>query len=210
MFIVLLMAVILFASAGRLNWTGAWIAIGIVLANLLSIERIILPRNPHIMAERDTATWDRLLYPLIALYFPVCTWVVAGLDIRFGWTKALSAFVMIAALLITILGLVISSWAMLSNKYYTGTVVIQKNRGHKVAVNGPYKYVRHPSYAGALLFYLALPFLLGSLWALIPSGIASLFFVIRTILEDRMLRKEFEGYNSYASRVKYYLIPGIW
>ncbi len=204
------MAVILFLSSGRISWLGAWIAIGLMAIFHLFVAWTIIPRNPNLTDKAGIKTWDKPLYPLIALYIPICTWVVAGLDNRFGWSSGLSGSVMIASLLIMISGIMLSVWAMLSNKFYTGIATIQTHKGHEVAVDGPYKYVRHPSYAGAILLYLSLPVLLGSLWALIPNGIAALLILVRTILEDKMLRSELEGYNSYACRVKYYLIPGIW
>jgi protein-S-isoprenylcysteine O-methyltransferase Ste14 len=208
--IVILMAAILFASSGRLNWLVGWVAVVIQLANQLFIYRVVRPRNPYLTERHETAKWDKLLYPAVGLYLPVCTWLVSGLDNRFGWSGEMPSFVTIAALVITISGLLLSAWAMLFNRFYTGTVIIQKNRGHAVATKGPYKYVRHPSYTGGVMFYLALPVLLGSVWALIPSVCAAVLIVVRTILEDSMLRKDLDSYNAYAGRVKYYMIPGVW
>jgi protein-S-isoprenylcysteine O-methyltransferase Ste14 len=56
----------------------------------------------------------------------------------------------------------------------------------------------------------AVPLILGSLWALVPVGVAVAGMVARTALEDRMLRTELEGYDEYAGRVRYRLLPGIW
>lgn len=203
------MAAILFASAGRLNWLAGWVAVVIQLANQLFIYRVVRPKNPYLTAKHETAKWDKLLYPVVGLYLPVCTWIVSGLDNRFGWS-VMPLFVTIAALVLAILGLLLSAWAMLSNQFYTGIVIIQKNRGHDVATQGPYKYVRHPSYAGGVMFYLALPILLGSVLALIPSVCAAALIIVRSILEDRMLRKDLESYDAYAGCVRYYMIPGVW
>jgi len=77
-------------------------------------------------------------------------------------------------------------------------------------LGGPYKLVRHPGYVGTILFELSSPFLLGSLWAFIPGGLAALVFIIRTAYEDRSLQDELDGYTDFAAQVRYRLLPGIW
>jgi protein-S-isoprenylcysteine O-methyltransferase Ste14 len=99
---------------------------------------------------------------------------------------------------------------MVSNPFFSTVVRIQTDRGHTVATGGPYRFVRHPGYAGALALTLATPFLLGSWPALIPSVALVAILVVRTILEDRTLRRELPGYTEYAGRVRYRLLPGIW
>ncbi len=75
---------------------------------------------------------------------------------------------------------------------------------------GPYQFVRHPGYTGALLINIGLPLLLGSLWAFIPSVMTVLGLIVRTVPEDRFLLRELNGYADYAKKVKWKLIPGIW
>ena len=75
---------------------------------------------------------------------------------------------------------------------------------------GPYQYVRHPGYIGMILSAFATALMLGSLWALIPAGLLTMLVVVRTTLEDRTLQNELDGYNEYAQRVRYRLLPGIW
>ena len=79
-----------------------------------------------------------------------------------------------------------------------------------MATAGPYRAVRHPGYVGAMLFTLATPLALGSLWALIPAGLTACITVVRTALEDRTLQEELDGYGDYARRVRHRLLPGIW
>ncbi|MCK4963372.1 MAG: hypothetical protein KAS19_12835, partial [Anaerolineales bacterium] len=71
-------------------------------------------------------------------------------------------------------------------------------------------YVRHPGYMGTILFNLGTPIILGSLWTIIPAWIGALLILLRTWLEDRTLQAELEGYQDYAERVRYRLIPGVW
>ena len=99
---------------------------------------------------------------------------------------------------------------MAANKFFYGFLRIEPERGHTVATTGPYRCVRHPGYAGAMLFALATPLILDSLWALIPAGMILCVFFIRTALEDKTLRAELEGYEAYTQQTRYRLLPGIW
>jgi protein-S-isoprenylcysteine O-methyltransferase Ste14 len=99
---------------------------------------------------------------------------------------------------------------MRENSYLSRIVEIQTERGHRVITTGPYQYVRHPMYFGVIVLFNSIPVALGSLWTLIPSSVLTLLILIRTYLEDKTLREELEGYNSYAEKVKYKIIPGIW
>lgn len=99
---------------------------------------------------------------------------------------------------------------MISNDYFAAIVRMQEEWGQTVCAGGPYRFVRHPGYVGAIIQSLTTPFLLGSLWALIPGGIAALLMIACTVLEDSMLRAELDGYEDYARRVRYRLLPGLW
>jgi len=99
---------------------------------------------------------------------------------------------------------------MAANIYFSTTVRIQDDRGHRVVSSGPYQFVRHPGYVGMILIYLGAPIMLGSWWALIPGGLNGVAFIVRTALEDRTLQNELSGYSDYAGRVPYRLLPGVW
>jgi protein-S-isoprenylcysteine O-methyltransferase Ste14 len=89
-------------------------------------------------------------------------------------------------------------------------VKIQREREHRVISTGPYAYVRHPMYSGALLINVGAPLLLGSSWGLVPIALFSLLIAVRAVLEERMLKAELEGYADYAARVRYRLVPLVW
>jgi protein-S-isoprenylcysteine O-methyltransferase Ste14 len=215
-FQVLIVAAILFISSGRLNWWAAWAYLGIYLVgSTVSILAMVL-YNPELIAERtqglrpDTQSWDRAVVRLYGLAIGVITPVIAGLDIRFGWTQGIPLAVPVLALLFALLGFGVGSWAVALNRFYIATVHIQKDRGHTVVSDGPYRFVRHPGYLGSIMACIATPLILNSLWALIPAGLAILFLVYRTALEDRTLQEELDGYSDYAQRVRYRLVPGLW
>jgi protein-S-isoprenylcysteine O-methyltransferase Ste14 len=105
----------------------------------------------------------------------------------------------------------IIGWRVMSvNTYLSRSVRIQEERGHQVITSGPYRFVRHPMYVGALLFVLCIPMVLDSIWAFIPSAVIVILFIIRTALEDRTLIEKLPGYAEYTKRVKYRLIPFVW
>ncbi len=204
----------LFLSAGRLRWGAGWAFVahylGVVGVNSVTLLR----RDPELIAERsrllaNTKAFDLVLAPFLVLS-TLGTVVAAGLDNRFRWTGRLPRAVAVAGNLLMAAGYGLTSWAMASNRYFSTAVRIQKERGQVVETGGPYSMVRHPGYVGAVASNLATPLLLGSRWALIPAGIAAALYVVRTVLEDRTLRRELEGYEGYARRVRYRLIPGVW
>lgn len=211
---IVVSAAILFISSGRLDWVMAWVYIGVGLGIVTANALIIIPRNPEMIAERaqvkeGTKEWDRVLASLGA-GLGLLPLVVAGLDKRFGWVLGLPLAVQLLALACFVLGNGLWSWSMFSNKFFSGTVRIQKERGHTVVTTGAYRFVRHPGYLGFIIFSIATPLLLGSLWALIPAGLTATVVIIRTALEDQTLLDELNGYKEYTSQVRYRLLPGVW
>jgi protein-S-isoprenylcysteine O-methyltransferase Ste14 len=99
---------------------------------------------------------------------------------------------------------------LIENRFFSGMVRIQTDRGHRVVSSGPYRWIRHPGYAGALLTYLATPLLLDSSWAMIPAVLTAMLLLYRTRLEDATLRAELPGYSEYARRLRSRILPGVW
>ena len=207
---------ILFLAAGRLDWTWGWVQLLVLAAFLAAHPLLLIPINPELLAEREQGFrnegvkgWDKWLAGLAAgMLFPL--WVVAGLDIRFGWTGGIPLGMHLGGLLGEVLGYGLFLWAMVSNAFFAEGVRIQEERGHTVATSGPYRYVRHPGYAGAIVAGLATPFLLGSLWGMIPAALSAALYVVRTALEDRALEEELPGYTEYTQQTRYRLLPGVW
>jgi len=114
------------------------------------------------------------------------------------------------ALIVMLLGYLLGSWALIENRFFSGVVRIQTDRGHRVVSTGPYRLIRHPGYAGALWAYLAIPLLLDSAWAFIPALLLVGVLVLRTALEDRTLQEELPGYKEFARKTRFRLIPWVW
>lgn len=209
----LIPAACLFIAAWQLDWAMAWVYLGVMVANYGLVSLILILTNPELVMER-TGTGgkrdlDRVLAGVMALYGPALTCVVAGLDVRLGWSE-ISPALQIAALVVLVLGSLLTVWAMLANRFFYGVLRIAPDQGHTVATGGPYRYVRHPGYVGAILFDLAAPLVLGSWWALIPAVLTVCAIAVRTAMEDRALQEGLDGYAEYAQRTRYRLLPGVW
>jgi protein-S-isoprenylcysteine O-methyltransferase Ste14 len=215
LFLVLLL--LPFPIAGSWDWWGAW-ANGLLLIVFFIISRLIVARrHPDLLVERgrfmaheDIKPWDKILGLLVGLVGAVLTIVVAGLDFRLGWRPQVSLPVVLIGLAGVILGNLLASWAVVANRFFSGVVRIQKERGHVVVEDGPYRYVRHPGYLSGVISDLAAALLLGSYWALIPASLTAMALVLRTALEDRTLQEELPGYKEYTRRTPYRLLPGVW
>ncbi|NJN65841.1 MAG: isoprenylcysteine carboxylmethyltransferase family protein [Chloroflexaceae bacterium] len=211
---VVFVAATLFLFAGRLDWVMGWALVGLYVIWVGANALLLIPRNPELLAERAVRrrgdyAWDTVILGLFGLSM-LAKFVVAGLDERFGWTPPLPPLLQGVALVVAFLGYALTTWAMVANTFFSTVVRIQQERRHRVTTGGPYRYVRHPGYVGAMVFELATPVVLGSLWALIPGGLAVPLLIIRTALEDRVLQEKLNGYREYAAQVRYRLIPGGW
>jgi protein-S-isoprenylcysteine O-methyltransferase Ste14 len=205
------MAVILFVVVGQLDWIWAWVYLGINLVNVLIVGPIMIRTNPVTVAEHEelekTEKWDvGSVFYLLAMYIALP--LVAGLDVRFGWARDLSIAWHVAGASVLAVGLGLASWVMITNPYIWSEVPIQ--HGQTVCSAGPYRFVRHPAYAGLILQALGVPILLDSLWALVPGVTAAVCIIVATSLEDRILQAELPGYQDYAQKVRFRLVPGIW
>jgi protein-S-isoprenylcysteine O-methyltransferase Ste14 len=204
----------LFLGSGSLAWVWAWVFIGIGLLSVAVNSFVMLRSSPETVAERgrpkETQAWDKWVSGvwILGQYFGLP--LVAALDNRFAWTPELGITWHLIGCIAYALSLGLSSWAMISNAFFSTAVRIQADRGQQVCRSGPYRYIRHPGYVGFFLQALCLPLLLGSLWALIFAVPAGVSMVIRTTLEDRMLQEQLPGYKEYTSEVRYRLLPGVW
>jgi protein-S-isoprenylcysteine O-methyltransferase Ste14 len=211
---IVVMGVALFWSSGQINWWPAWASIAVMLAWITATSIVIFRFNPDLLAERlgprkGAKHWDTAIMSILGLT-QLVRYIVAGLDQRYGWTGGFPLAAQIAALTVCILGYALVVWATASNTFFSQIVRIQFERGHAVATGGPYHYLRHPAYVGAILYELAVPVLLASWWALIASGLNAILLILRTALEDRILQAELTGYVEYARQVRHRLLPGIW
>jgi protein-S-isoprenylcysteine O-methyltransferase Ste14 len=214
--LVALQALALFLPAGTLRWPEGWVYLGFYVF-IIGLNFALLLRHgayaAELIEERSHMTgmksWDKVFAAVYGIS-GIATLVVAGLDQRFGWSPAFAFWIQAVALVVMFLGYGTFSWSMATNAFFSARVRIQSDRGHQVVSHGPYAIVRHPGYAGTIPFAFTLPLMLASYWALIPAAFLISSIVARTLLEDRTLLRELEGYREYAERVRFRLLPGIW
>ncbi|MBN1411108.1 MAG: isoprenylcysteine carboxylmethyltransferase family protein [Spirochaetales bacterium] len=202
---------ILFLSAWTIDWLWAWIfaasgAITLIINFIVIPVEVIEERGRK---KKDAKKWDKII-TAINIIPTLCLYVCCGLDYRFHWTGDLSYWVNLSGLALSFAGSMLFTWSMVSNKFFSTMVRLQNDRQHNVASGGPYKYIRHPGYVGYIFMSVATPVALGTLWALIFSGITCILLIIRTALEDKTLKQELPGYAEYTTKVKYRLMPFIW
>jgi len=202
--------------ANDVRWVQGWVYWFILLIFLALHPILLIPINPQLLAERARGTqyagtkkWDKILTMVGPGLMPFASQIISALDHRFDWS-VIFPLIQILSFILVLLGYGFFLWAMVSNSYFAEGVRIQTERGHCVCSSGPYKYVRHPGYAGSILAIIGTPLLLNSIWGIIPAIFGVILISIRTYLEDRTLKQELEGYQAYAQKVKNLLIPRIF
>jgi protein-S-isoprenylcysteine O-methyltransferase Ste14/ribosomal protein S18 acetylase RimI-like enzyme len=206
---------VVFLPAQSVRWPMAWLLLGAYIGGLflmnlwLSLRHTGLARERMII-PRSSEQWDLRLvgitnFLLLAVMLPL-----SGLDHRFRLSPSFPVTVPLIAFVLFVAGFFVLAWAMSVNDYFSSAIRLQSDRGQTVATGGPYRYLRHPGNLAMILQMLAIPLVLGSLWALIPAAAASVVYIHRTSREDKMLVEKLPGYAEYAKRVRYRLIPGVW
>jgi protein-S-isoprenylcysteine O-methyltransferase Ste14 len=211
-----IMAVLLFVPAGTIWWPQAWVFLielgisGVVISAWLYIhDPALLEQRMASPIQREQAGWDRI-FMICMLVFFVAWLAIMGLDaVRYRisqvpvWAQGVGAA-----------GILVSQyvfWLVFrANSYAAPVVKIQQDRGHAIATSGPYAIVRHPMYAGAILFLLGTPLLLGSWIGLALAPVIIVGIAVRAVLEERTLSAQFPDYADYAARVRYRFVPLVW
>ncbi len=215
--VYLLVPATLLVCAGDFGWWQAWVFALLIFAAGVGGRLWAERRHPGLLAERTSFTsaagvkpWDKVLAPLMAISVGFPLVIVAGLDHRYGWSARFPPWLNLLGLTLIAAGYALAVWALVENRYFSGVVRIQTERGHSVCDSGPYRLVRHPGYAGNLLALPGVVLALSSLWTLIPAALALVIALTRTALEDRALQEDLPGYAAYTRRVRYRLLPGIY
>jgi protein-S-isoprenylcysteine O-methyltransferase Ste14 len=210
------MAALMFVPAGTIAWVQAWIYLALMGISSTLITTWLYIHDPDLLAQRiaspvqrEQAAWDRIFMSCMIVFF--IAWIaIMGLDaVRFQashvpvWAQAAGAVAILISQYVF--------WLVFrANSFAAPVVKIQQDRGHAVATSGPYAIVRHPMYAGAILFLFGTPLLLGSWYGVALAPILVLAFGVRAVLEERTLAAQFPDYADYAARVRYRFVPLIW
>ncbi|MCC8396577.1 isoprenylcysteine carboxylmethyltransferase family protein [Paraburkholderia sp. MMS20-SJTR3] len=211
------MGVLLFGAAGTLAWPAAWWYLLELALLSLWLGLWLARHDPALLAERlapivqaQQSRWDRLFMAVIGTLW-VGWMILMGFDaMRFRWSAPVPLWLAIVGAFCVMLCIVLCRSVFRANSYAAPVVKIQASRGHRVADSGPYRYVRHPMYADALLFFIGTPLLLGSWWGLAALPLMAYAFGWRAVREERVLAAQLDGYTDYMARVRYRFVPYLW
>lgn len=207
---LVLVGALLFLPAGSLSYVGGWRLMGLLFGPMLIAGFVMLFKSPVFLEKRldarEKQAAQKGVLAFSGLMF-IGSFVVAGLDWRFGWSKVSLPVTIIASILfLAAYGLYAE--VMRENAYLSRTIKVEE--GQKVVDTGLYGIVRHPMYSATLLLFLAMPLVLGSWYALIPMAFYPAIIIVRLLNEEKLLTRELPGYEEYKQKVKYHLIPFIW
>jgi protein-S-isoprenylcysteine O-methyltransferase Ste14 len=207
---VALVALMLFLPAGDFVYPNAWLFMALLFVPMLILGVWLYVANPALLASRLKNKEQRMeqkhVVALSGIIF-ISVFVLCGLDYRYDWSQVPRWIICVASVLLLV-GYAMYAEVMRENAYLSRTIEVQE--GQQLIDTGMYAVVRHPMYSATIVMYLAIPLVLGSLWALILMLFYPLVIVIRIQNEEQLLVQELPGYREYQKRVKYKIIPGIW
>jgi protein-S-isoprenylcysteine O-methyltransferase Ste14 len=211
LFVIAMVGLILFASAGTWELPVVWLYLGIDVVLALAATFLI---SAELMRERlrpGPGSLNDLVFLVSCVVFLPAHWVLAGLDIgRYHWSAPFPPALQGIGFAGFTASMAVVIWAMNANPFLSSLIRIQTERGHFVVSDGPYRFVRHPSYAGAILYVICSSLALGSWPSMLPVLLWSAMLVPRTLREEDVLFKELDGYAEYARQVRFRLMPGVW
>ena len=212
-FLILVLAAVLFVSAGSLNFWQGWVFLVIFGGCCVLITAYLMKYDQNLLAGRvkgvptaETQKSQQVISTLANLFF-IGVILVPGLDYRFHWSYVPPVVSIISEIFVA-LGFVIIFLVFKENSFTSG--VIEVTEEQKVISTGPYGMVRHPMYAGAFIMLIFAPLALGS-WVALPFPLPLIAtIVVRLLDEEKFLMANLSGYEEYRQKVRYRLIPFVW
>jgi protein-S-isoprenylcysteine O-methyltransferase Ste14 len=212
-FLAVVMGLLLFVPAGTARYWQAWGYLAVFFGASCSITLYLMKKDPALLKRRlrggPTAEKEKtqkiIMLFVSAGFIPLL--VVPALDHRFMWSSA-PLYMVIAGDILTALGFYIVFLVYKENTFTSATIEVADDQ--KVISTGPYAIVRHPMYAGSLLYLLGTPLALGSYWGLPVAATMTPFLIWRLFDEEGFLSRNLPGYKEYCARVGWRLIPGIF
>lgn len=207
------MGLLVFGVAGTMRYWQAWVYLSIFLGVSLATTLDLMRNDPALLARRmrggpfaEKEKTQRLIMTGASLGF-IGLLVVPALDRRFEWSSV-PPWVVVAGDVLVAVGFYLIFLVYRENTFAAATIEVAA--GQTIVTTGPYAIVRHPMYAGALLYVVGSPLALGSYWGLLAAATVVLCLVWRLLDEERVLARELRGYREYQQRVRYRLVPKIW
>jgi protein-S-isoprenylcysteine O-methyltransferase Ste14 len=212
----LMQAMPFFLLAGRWDVWNVWVAVGIFLA-WNGFQRLVAYREnsdslkePAQSSRSGPALRVHRTAEVTLLLAIISQWAIAGLDHRFHWSDGLPSAVVVTGLVLLTICWGLATWATLVNPGGSREIRVDVALGQRVAREGPYAVIRHPSFALIPLAVFTTGLALDSLVAVIPAIVLAAVVVPLTTSTDQMRRNELSWYTAYAAKVRYRLVPGLW
>ena len=207
------MAAVLFGAAGTFAVPMFWAYLTLFAVLCVGASAAVYLLSPDLVKERvrpGAGEQDQVTVRALNLLM-FAQLALAGLDVgRLHWSASVPFLLQILSLIGFAMGMGLTTWAMLVNRFFSSAVRLQPDRGQHVVTAGPYRVVRHPGYSGGLLLLLCIGLALGSWIAIVPILLIVPFMVRRTLIEERMLATALPGYANYMQRVRSRIVPGVW
>lgn len=210
LFGLIAISLLLFVSAGTLDYPNAWLFIALLFIPMFVVGILMFIKSPELLKRRLNAKEDeseqRIVIMISAIMF-LLAFITAGLNFRFEWFKLPQTAIIIASI-IFLLSYIMYGEVLRENIYLSRTVEVSENQ--KVVDSGLYGLVRHPMYTSTIFMFLSMPLVLDSIFSFIIMLAYPIIIIFRIRNEEHVLESELEGYVEYKKKVKYRLIPFIW
>ncbi|HEY7188337.1 MAG TPA: isoprenylcysteine carboxylmethyltransferase family protein [Vicinamibacterales bacterium] len=210
---MLAFAALIFLPAWTWRYWQGWLFFGVFAATtivftiyLARYDRALLERRMNAGPQHEQERSQKIIVSLVLAAF-FASIALAALDRRYGFSPV-APWVTVLGNLVVVLSFLFIFWVTKVNSYAASNIRVEMNQ--TVIDTGPYAYVRHPMYAGAVWLFVGMPLALGSWW---PIGLMVLVVPVllwRLLDEERILVRDLPGYREYRQRVRYRLIPGVW
>lgn len=207
------LAAALFLPAWTIHFWQAWVCLATFFLCAVAITAYLTIRDPALLERRMKAgakaeqeKSQKVIQSLARIAF-LALFAVPAIDHRFAWSRV-PAIASIAGDVLIVIGFAVVFVVFRANTYTSGTIEVAAEQ--TVISTGPYAFVRHPMYSGALVMLIGIPVALGSWWGLsvfVPMAAA---IVWRLLDEEKFLGANLAGYADYLRKVKYRLVPTVW
>ncbi|SRR5208283_38925 len=211
--LALVMGALIFGAAGDLRFWQGWMFLAVFFAASVIITQYLIANDPALLQRRvkggpteETEPTQRLIMVFMSIGF-VALIVVPGLDHRFGWSQAPAIAALAGDALIAV-GFCVIFLVFRANSFASSTIGVAE--GQTLVSTGPYAVVRHPMYAGALIYLIGTPLALGSYWGLAALALMTPILIWRLLDEERVLEQRLPGYSDYQRKVQRRLLPGVY
>ena len=207
---VVIIGLLLFLSAGSLQYWQGWLLMGILFVPMFCAGLVMMAKNPELLRKRLNAKEEeqeqKTVVKLSGLLF-IAAFIVAGLNWRFGWCVLPDWAVWASAVLFLVCYLLYAE-VLRENTYLSRTIEVQENQ--KVIDTGLYGIVRHPMYMVTTVLFLSMPLVLASPISFLIMLLYLPLIARRIKNEEKVLEDGLTGYKEYKQRVKYRVLPFIW